>query len=134
MNYVEYNESIHGKYSYPKGFIDLIKDLSIEEQLNYFRIGNGLYTREELCKRRRNKYDKAIDLKEEQRVQSLIIHNQLIVGVMVKDAHAKTVPCLVEKSFIIRDDEELDGSGYKSFQLFSYLICVTKDFEDECLE
>lgn len=48
MNYVEYDESLHGKLTYPEGFIDLLKGIPIEEQMDFFRIGNGLYLKEEI--------------------------------------------------------------------------------------
>lgn len=130
MNYVEYDESLHGKYTLPEGFPELLQGLSPEEQLDYFRIGNGLYLREPLADRRYNKYDYCVPVQKEERVQAVIVHDQRIVGVMVRNCHGKIVPCMAEKGFIIRDDSELDGSGYKTFRLYSYLICVTKDFDN----
>ena len=53
MNYIEYDESLHGKLTYPEGFIDLLKGIPLEEQINFFRIGNGLYLKEEFSKRRK---------------------------------------------------------------------------------
>ena len=35
------------------------------------------------------------------------------------------------EGFIIKDNSELDGSGYEEFKLYLYLICVTKDFENK---
>lgn len=132
MNYVEYDESLHGKYTLPEGFSELLQGLSLEEQPDYFRLGNGLYLREALADRRYNKYDFCTPVQGEEHVQALIVHDGRIAGVMVRNCHGEVVPCMPEKGFIIRDSSELDGSGYKSFQLFRYLICVTKDFDTPC--
>ena len=130
MNYVEYDENLHGKLTYPEGFVDLLKGISLEEQMNFFRIGNGLYLKEELSKRRKSEYHTSKSIQSENRVQAIIVHDDLIAGVMVKNCYGKIVSCLPEKGFIIRDDSELDGSGYKEFKLYLYLICVTKDFDN----
>ena len=36
-----------------------------------------------------------------------------------------------EQGYIVRDDSELDGSGYKEHQLFRYLLCVSEAFDSE---
>ena len=130
MKYIEYDESLHGKLIYPDGFADLLKGLSLEEQMDYFRIGNGVYLREDISKRRKNEYHYSQYIHDNGYVEAIIISNNMIAGVMVKNCHGKVVPCLPERGFIIRDDSELDGSGYKEFQLFLYLVCVTNNFDD----
>lgn len=130
MNYVEYDESLHGKLIYPEGFTDFLEGLSLEEQMDYFRIGNGLYLSQDISKRRKNKYDYSEFIQDDDNVEALIICNHMIAGVMVKNCYGEIVPCLPERGFIIRDDCEPDGSGYKEFRLYLYLICVTKDFQD----
>ncbi len=129
MKYIEYDESLHGKLSYPDGFCNLLEGLSLEDQLDFFRIGNGVYLNEDFSKRRSIEchYSKTID--NEDRVKEIIVRDNMIAGVMVKNCYGKLVPCLPERGFIIRDDSEIDGSGYKEFKLYLYLICVTKDFD-----
>ena len=97
--------------------------------MDYFRIGNGIYLREEISERRKSEYHTSRTIESESRVQAIIVHNNLIAGVMVKNCYGKVVSCLPEKGFIIRDDSELDGSGYKEFKLYLYLVCVTEDFD-----
>lgn len=131
MKYVEYDERLHGELTYPEGFTDLIEGLPLEKQMDYFRIGNGLYLKEDVSKRRKNEYDYSNALLNEDSVEAIIVHNNLIAGVMARNCYGQTVPCLPEKGFITRDDSEIDGSGYKNFKLYLYLICVTKDFNDK---
>ena len=130
MKYVEYDESLHGKLTYPEGFTDLLDGLTLEKQIDFFRIGNGLYIKEEISKRRKNEYDYSNSLQNEDRVKAIIVHENMIAGVMVRNCYGKIVPCLPEKGFIVRDDSEIDGSGYKNFRLYLYLVCVTKDFDE----
>lgn len=131
MKYIEYNEALHGKLIYPDGFADLLKGLSLEEQMDYFRTGNGVYLRQAISQRRKNKYYYSQYIQDDDCVEAVIVCNHMIAGIMAKNCHGKTIPCLPERGFIIRDDSELDGSGYKEFQLFRYFICVTKDFNNE---
>ena len=131
MKYVEYDESLHGKLTYPEGFRDMLEGLPLEEQMNYFCIGNGLYLKEEVSKRRKNEYDYSKPLNNEDRVEAILIHENLIAGVMVRNCYGKVVPCLPEQRFIIRDDSEIDGSGYKTLRLYLYLVCVTKEFNGQ---
>ena len=130
MNYVAYDENLHGKLTYPEGFAELLTGLSLEQQMEYFRIGNGVYLRQNFLKRRKSDGNYSQSIQNSEYVESVIVCNNMIAGVMVKNCHNRIVPCLPEGWFIIRDDSEADGSGYKDFQLFLYLICVTKDFYD----
>ena len=56
MKYITYDESLHGNLIYPEGFADLLEGLSIEEQMDYFRIGNGVYLRRDISKRKKEEY------------------------------------------------------------------------------
>lgn len=129
MKYVAYNESLHGKLTYPEGFCNLLEGLSLERQLEFFRIGNGVYRGEDISTRRKSEYHYSSRIENEKRVEAVIVDGNRIAGVVVKDCHGESVPCLPERGFIVRDDSEPDGSGYKEFQLFLYLICVTEDFD-----
>ena len=115
MKYIEYNESLHGKLSYPDGFADLLEGLPLEEQMDYFRIGNGVYLRQDISERRKSKYHYSQYIQDDDYVEAIIICNNTIAGIMVKNCHGKIIPCLPERGFIIRDDSELDGNGYKNF-------------------
>ena len=51
MTYTQYDESLHGKLSYPEGFPELLEGRSLEEQLRFFRIGNGINRNEPVTQR-----------------------------------------------------------------------------------
>lgn len=125
---VDYKDSF-GLVKYPINFEKLIDNIPVEEQLHFFRMGNGLYREKDVLERRMNKYDYSCSLDDDKDVQAIIVKDGKIAGVMVEDVYGKLVPCLVEQGYCIRDDEELDGSGYKNFVLYSYLICVSADFD-----
>lgn len=130
MKQAEYKAE-YGQINYPDGFEEVITGLPIDEQLRFFRIGNGLYLKTEWLLRRKNPYDGA-DLPDEKNVEAIIVHEDKIAGVMVWDEMSnKIVPCLPERRYCCRYDTELDGSGYKDFILYSYLICVSENFDCE---
>ncbi len=119
-----------GAVNYPEGFESLIEGLSVPEQLKFFRMGCGLYVKHPLNERKKNEYDYSCTIDESEDVKSIIVKDGKIAGVMVKDVCGDIRPCMVERGYIIRDDEELDGSGYKSFTVYEYLICVPEDFDE----
>ena len=127
---IEYQDSF-GEVEYPEDFEALIRGLPIETQVHFFRLGNGLYTHKPVLERRKTKYDYSCRLDADEDVKSLIVKDGKIAGVMVLNVYGEIVPCMVEKKYCIRDDEELDGSGYKSFVLYRYLICVSKEFDEQ---
>lgn len=129
MEQIGYQDDF-GKVEYPDGFEPLIEGLPIEKQMSYFRIGNGLYTDKPLNERRNNKYDYSCLLDENKDIKSIIVRDGKIAGVMVLNVYGNVVPCMAEKCYCIRDDEEPDGSGYKSFTLYSYLVCVPREFDN----
>lgn len=128
LEQIAYQDSF-GKVEYPEDFESLIEGLPIGEQVRFFRLGCGVYTRESLYERRKNKYDFSCCIDDDKDVRSIIVKDGKIAGIMVSTVHGKIVPCMVENKYCIRDDEELDGSGYKSFILYRYLICVSEKFD-----
>lgn len=129
MKYMDYTPE-QGKISYPEGFAELLEGLSIEEQLSYFRLGNGLYLNEKFTDRKKNPYHAAVRLEECTDVKAIIVHDNKIVGVWVFDEQIyRDVACLPEQGYCCRYDDEPDGSGYKEFALYQYLICVSDTFE-----
>lgn len=125
---VKYQDSF-GEIEYPEGFEVLIQGLPIEEQVQYFRLGNGLYLSQAVLERRKSECNYSCRLDADEDVKSLIIKDGKIAGIMVSNVHGEIKPCLVEQGYCIRSDSELDGSGYKSFVLYQYLICVPKEFD-----
>lgn len=131
MEIIEYTEEF-GPVSYPEGFEACLEGLTIEEQLKYFRLGNGLYLKKSFSERRKNSYDAADHIDQVSNVEAIVIKSGKIAGVKVYDKQIKKeVICKPECSYCIRYAEELDGSGYKTFSLYNYLICVSEQFETE---
>lgn len=122
-------EDSYGSVDYPEQFEKILEGLSIEEQLAFFRMGCGVYRHLAVDERRANKYNYSCKLNDDKDVKSIIVKDGKIAGVMVSNVYGKIVPCMVEKGYCIRDDDELDGSGYKHFVLYSYLICVSEKFD-----
>ena len=128
LEQIAYQDSF-GRIAYPEDFEALIEGLPIGEQIRFFRLGNGLYTCKPLHERRKSKYDYSCRLDEDKNVKSIIVKDGKIAGVMVSNVYGEIVPCMVENKYCIRDDEELDGSGYTSLTLYLYLICVPGEFD-----
>ena len=131
MTYTQYDETLHGKLSYPEGFPELLEGRSLEQQLRFFRIGNGIYRNEPVTQRRKCACHYSCPLQDDKRVEAILLCENRVAGVLVRNCHGKVVPCLPEQGYIVRDDSELDGSGYKEHQLFRYLICVSEAFDSE---
>jgi hypothetical protein len=132
MDYVEYNKEKHGEPNYPEGFLELIEGLPVAEQLKFFRIGNGLYCDQPLMERRKNPYDYSNPVEQEEDVKSIIVNNGVIAGVIVKNCYSRLVACMAENAYICYEsDSELDGSGYKEYQYYNYLVCVPENFDEE---
>ena len=119
----------YGPVEYPEQFEELINGRSIEEQLEFYRIGCGVYRHQMLNERRKSEYDYSCKLEDEKAVKSIIVKDGKIAGVMISDVHGKIIPCMVENGYCITDNDEPDGSGYKSFVLYRYLICVPSEFD-----
>ena len=96
LEQIAYQDSF-GKVEYPEDFEVLIEGLPIGEQVHFFRLGNGLYTRRPLHERRKNKYDYSCCLDDDKNVKSIIVKDEKISGVMVSNVYGKIVPCMVEK-------------------------------------
>ena len=129
MELLDYIEE-YGPVCYPEGFEVLLEDLSIEEQMKYFRLGNGLYLKKPFSERRKNVYDAAYHLDKTSNVKALVVKDGKIAGIKVWDAMGcQNVICKPDMGYCCRYDEELDGSGYKTFTLYLYLVCVSDNFE-----
>lgn len=128
MEQVMYQES-YGPVFYTEGFEELLEGRTVEEQKALFRIGCGLYRNRPLKERKKEEDTYSCPLEESPYVRELIVKDGNIVGVTVRDVHGKTVHCLAERGFMTYDEEELDGSGYKSVTRYQYLICVPEDFD-----
>lgn len=129
MKYIEYTPA-YGKIDYPEGFAALLEGLTLEEQMRYFRVGNGLYLKEKFAERKMVSHNEATRLEECEDVMAVIVSDNKIAGIWVFDRiQWKERACMPERGYCCWHREEEDGSGYKEFTLYRYLICVPDTFE-----
>ncbi len=129
MKQIEYNAE-YGKIAYPEGFADKLSGLSIAQQMKYFRLGNCLYLKTNYELRKKSPYYYTCSLEEDENVEAVIVHNDMIAGVWVWDQERnKQVACMPEKDFCCYFEEEIDGCGIKEVKQYIALICVGDDFD-----
>ncbi len=119
MNITEYKEDF-GSVTYPTEFEKRLEGLSVEQQMNCFRIANGLYQDVPYAERVYQNWNYCKALPDCEDVRSLIVRNGKIVGAMVKeDYHGRIVPCMVEQDYCCSYAYETDGSGVKESVFFT---------------
>ena len=126
MKYIEYEESF-GKFSYPDGFEATLDGLTVEEQLNRFR--TTTYTRfantgwmERTIDGRGNRVENDGD------VRAVVVKDGKIVGVMINDDNGRDVFCSPEDYVCTYYAEDNNGAGSKTRADFTYLVCVSEDY------
>lgn len=129
MKIREYEEDF-GTVSYPSGFEQMLEGLSIEEQMKYFRIGNGLYKMKPLAERVRERGSFSCRLEECSEVREIVVREGKIVGAVVHDSEfGCRIVCLAEQNFCCSFGTETDGSGEKRFAPRLTLLCVPEHFD-----
>lgn len=94
MKIFDYEESF-GTVVYSDGFLETIRDLSIDEQMNYFRIsGSTSFSKTNWSERTLN-YTKPLDRCADFR--GVIVKDGCIAGAMICSWTGKDVPVLPEK-------------------------------------
>ena len=114
-----------GRISYPEGFFDKIKGLSLEDQMDYFRMtykNHMIHTgwSERVAKQ-------MIALSESEDVLAIIVNDSYIVGVLVFDAWNNLRALMIEGHITISYSSDNNGAGYKESSEYLYLVCVDKD-------
>lgn len=128
MKIREYEEDF-GPVSYPSGFEQMLEGLSIEEQMKYFRIGNGLYKTKPLAERVRESWNFSARLEACSEVQEIVVRDGKIVGVIVYDCEfGHRIVCLAEQEFCCSFGTETDGSGEKRSVQYLTILCVSENF------
>lgn len=127
MKTINYEESF-GKYTFPEGFKETLLGLSIEEQMNRYRVtSRSSYTVTGWSERTyQYGYYKINQFHE---VTALIIDDGLLVGVMMLNDCDREVPCFAEEGVCTYYSEDNNGAGYKTRIINSYLLCVNEDFD-----
>ena len=126
MEKVLYKEEF-GKVFYPEGFEELIKGLTIEEQMNYFRTTSvSEYSVTDYLSRTLKGGYCHID--KDHDVKALIIKDGLIAGVMLVNDCGRIVPCLPEDSVCTYYADDNNGAGSKTRIDYTWLLCVPEGF------
>lgn len=128
MKIVKYKESL-GEYTLPEGFREQLDGLSIEEQLEYFRVsavstvektGWGTQTQKSAYKR----------LSEEKRVTGIIVDGEIVVGAMIKDFLGYESSCFFNKRILVYSASDNNGAGYTEVEDYLYLVAIPKNSEN----
>ena len=125
---IPYEESF-GPYTLPEGFADGLKGLSIEEQMNRYRLS---MSRVDAMTgwRQRTSGTWYVRLDQIRDVTALIVHEDLLVGAMIRDYRNVEVPCFADERICIDYDIENNGAGYKTREEYVYLLCVPEDLKE----
>ena len=125
MRIVAYEESF-GKYSFPEGFEETLHGLTIEEQMNRYRLS---MSRVDAMTgwRERNFGRWYVRLDAVRDVRALIVHDGLLIGIMLENYCGREVPCFADECVCTYYDEENNGAGYKTRQDYVYLLCVPEN-------
>lgn len=127
MEVIKYEEN-WGEILFPTGFEEMLKGLSMEEQINCFRTSSRR-THSATGFASRTVEDGYKRLEEDPDVQGVIVKDNMIVGVMMNDAWNRTVPCLPEQRVCTYYASDNNGAGYKERIDYTWLLCVPGNFE-----
>jgi len=125
MTIVPYEEKF-GTFTFPEGFEETLKGLSVEEQISHYRLSVSR-TDAMTGWRERTHGPWYIRLDQVSDVKALIVKDGLLVGIMLKDFAGREVPCFADERVCTYYDEENNGAGYKTREEYVYLLCVAPD-------
>lgn len=127
MKIVNYEERF-GTIRFPDGFEELLKGLTVEEQMEYFRTTCvSKYSVTDWKERSFVGY--ALKIYNDSDVTGVIVKDGIIVGIMIYDDNRREVPCLAEESVCTYYASDNNGAGSKERIEYTYLICVTEKFD-----
>ena len=129
MRIIPYEEQF-GAYTFPDGFEETLKGLSIEEQMDRYRLSMSR-TDGMTGWRERTSGMWYVQLDRVSDVRALIVKDDLLVGIMLVDHNGREVPCFAEERVCTYYDEENNGAGYKTRADYVYLFCVAESFDDK---
>lgn len=107
LKIVEYKETL-GNFSLPEGVFETLKGLPIEKQIEFFiaRV-NGFIDLP---------LDRCLD------VDSVIVKDGIIIGVMMRNDINVLQPCYIGDCVCTWDSEDNNGAGYKSRTEYTRLV------------
>ena len=126
MKIVEYREEF-GEYTFPEGFEEGLHGLTLEEQMERYRVTEYVsYSRTNWGERTYStgyiRLDRASDVK------ALIVREGILVGVMILNDCGREQACFAEEGVCTYYAEDNNGAGYKTREDYLYLVCVPSDF------
>ena len=126
MNIIKYEKKF-GEITFPEGFEETLKDLPLEEQMNYFRTSSCVeHSNTEYSSRTiACGYNK---LEDDSNVKGIIVKDNLIVGIMIRDAWRRIMPCTPEESICTCYDFDDDDSEQNI--IYTWFLCVPANFEN----
>ena len=125
MKFGEYEERF-GEYTYPEGFEKTLEGLALNQQIDCFRT-TRLAQLAHTNWSERNIESSGINLEDCDAITAVIVKDDKIVGVMLKNESGREEFCPPEKCVCTYYAEDNNGAGYKTRQDYTYLICVSKD-------
>lgn len=111
---------------YPENFNDTLSGLSIEEQMNRFRVTESIDLYDTAWKKRTPDMGAYKKLEESEAVKSIVVSDGFIVGVMIENYLGWEELCMPEENICIRCTDDSD-SGYA--EDYISLICVSENFD-----
>lgn len=129
MKQIPYEESF-GPYSFPEGFEERLKGLTIEEQMNCYRTTE--YSSYAMTGWSERTYRAGYQRLERcSDVRALIVKDGLLIGVMIRDDNCRDVPCFAEERICTYYADDNNGAGSKTRIDYVYLVCVPDGFEED---
>lgn len=127
MRIVPYEEKM-GPYTFPEGFEETLKGLSVEQQMGRYRLTMNR-TDAMTGWRERTTGMWYVRLDEVSDVKALVVKDDLLVGILLIDHNGREVACFADERVCTYYDEENNGAGYKTRADYVYLLCVAPDFK-----
>lgn len=125
---VPYEESF-GTFTLPEGFLETLQGLSIPEQMARYRLSMSRTDAMTGWRERTSGYW-YVKLDAVSDVLALIVKDEILVGIMIKDHNGREVPCFADEGVCTYYDEENNGAGYKTRQDYVYLLCVPENLKE----
>ena len=127
MKNVNY-ESRFGEYKMPSELYEQLKGLSIEEQLNYFRMSkSSIYTNTFWSSRTQT--GNAHSVLDDENFRGVIVDKDIVVGVLIKDWCNYESSCLIDNCVCTYSSSDNNGAGYKERDDYTYFFAVPDSFE-----
>lgn len=125
MKVINYEEKM-GKYVMPEGLYDILRPLSVEEQIEYFAIASSsTFSRTGWGDRHVSNYRK---IENEGCVLGVIVDDGVIVGGMIRDAVGFPTPCFTDdkRGVCTYSASDNNGAGYIEVEDYAYFVAAKK--------